>query len=133
MLPVLAEVIASVAMRAIQSLLPNTPADKLELLRLQIQADAQNSELLKGQMEVNAAEAANTNLFVAGWRPAVGWVCAAAFAWQFLLQPVLIFLVQSTGHQMPPMPQLDFATMSTVLMGMLGLGSLRTYEKVKGV
>jgi len=129
MIPIFAEAIASIAMRAVQSLLPNTPQDKLDLLRLQIQEDTLSNDLLKGQLDVNAAEATNESLFVSGWRPAVGWVCALAFSWQYLLQPILTYLITISGHQVPPMPTLDFATMSTVLFGMLGIGAMRSYDK----
>ncbi len=89
-------------------------------------------KLATGQQEVNKVEAANNSLFVSGWRPAVGWVCAAAFAYKFVLAPALAFLLTSLGHPII-LPVLDFTEMSTVLLGMLGLGSLRTVEKIKGV
>ncbi len=129
MLPVFAEALASIAVRAIQNLFPNTSQDKLDLLRLQIQQQTLDDELLKGQMEVNKAEAANDNLFVSGWRPMVGWVCAAAFAWQYLLEPILTYIIVVAGHPAPVFPVLDWATMSTVLFGMLGIGAMRSYDK----
>jgi hypothetical protein len=89
-------------------------------------------KLATGQQEVNKAEAANSSLFVSGWRPFVGWVCGAAFAYKFVLAPALAFLLTSLGHPIT-LPVLDFTEMSTVLLGMLGLGGLRTVEKIKGV
>jgi hypothetical protein len=109
--------------------------DKTEQQRLELIAEMQKDEnltkLMTGQMEVNAAEAAHPNLFVAGWRPCVGWVCASAFAWQFVVLPILLFVSEVFGHHVPT-PEFDIGTMVTVLMGMLGLGGLRTYEKIKG-
>jgi hypothetical protein len=90
-------------------------------------------ELAKGQLEVNKAEAASGSVFKGGWRPAIGWVCASAFAYHFVLQPVILFVALAAGLNMPPLPEFDMASLMTVMMGMLGLGGLRTYEKQKGL
>jgi hypothetical protein len=101
---------------------------KLRVLELQAKGDL-------AQLAVNTAEAANESLFVSGWRPFVGWVCGGAFAYSFLIQPFMAFVAwgvfSSTGQVMPidSLPTLDLAMMMPVLMGMLGLGGLRTYEK----
>jgi hypothetical protein len=84
------------------------------------------------QIEVNKAEAASGSLFKGGWRPAVGWVCAFAFAYHFILQPIIIFVAVLAGAQLPPLPEFDMGTLMPVLMGMLGLGGLRTVEKLQG-
>jgi len=89
-------------------------------------------ELAKGQLEVNKAEAASTSLFVAGWRPAVGWVCVLGMASNFVLIPMVNFilaLVESTIT----VPLIDTSTMMPVLLGMLGLGAMRSAEKIKKV
>lgn len=108
---------------------------KLELIKLQQSGElammSADVEIAKGQMAVNQAEAAG-GLFVAGWRPFVGWTCGAAFAYKFVLAPALAFGMTAAGHPVT-LPVLDFTEMSTVLLGMLGLGGLRTVEKVKGV
>jgi hypothetical protein len=88
--------------------------------------------LIQGQMDINKAEATNPNLFVAGWRPFIGWVCGSAFAYKFVLAPALAFGMTAAGHPIE-LPVLDFTEMSTVLLGLLGLGGLRTVEKIKGV
>jgi hypothetical protein len=90
-------------------------------------------ELALSQIEVNKAEAASGSIFKGGWRPAIGWVCASAFAYHFVLQPVIVFIVLSAGVELPPLPEFDMASLMTVMMGMLGLGGLRTYEKQKGI
>lgn len=86
------------------------------------------------QIEVNKVEAASSNLFVAGWRPAIGWICGAGYAYAFILQPFLIFVI--TVAQIPlkteQLPVLDMGEMGLMLANLLGFGALRTYEKVKG-
>lgn len=87
------------------------------------------------QTQINAVEAANTNIFVSGWRPFIGWVCGTAFAYKFVLQPFIIFILLACGSKFDPkiLPMLDWSEMSTVLVGLLGLGGMKTFEKVKGV
>lgn len=87
--------------------------------------------LALGQLEVNKAEA-TTDMFRGGWRPAVGWVCVVGLAYQFILQPVLPWLVALFGAQVPPLPAIDNETLMVLLTGMLGLGGLRTFERVRG-
>ena len=96
-------------------------------------SDRHAQELAKGQLEINKAEAASSSLFKGGWRPFIGWTCGAAFAYHFVLQPFLLFAIAVFGVDIPALPQFDMSTLMTVLMGMLGLGSLRTYEKKTGV
>lgn len=101
-------------------------AKELQLALLQSNIDVE-------QLKVNAIEAGNDNMFVAGWRPFIGWVCASAFAWQYLLAPIFIFVVALFGGQPPVLPELGLDTMMPVLMGILGLGGLRTFEKVQRI
>ena len=86
------------------------------------------------QIEVNKVEAASSSLFVAGWRPFVGWSCGSAYAYTFVVQPFLLFML--TAAQVPintaQLPVLDMGELGVVLFGMLGLGAMRSYEKVKG-
>ena len=81
--------------------------------------------LLVGQMEINKIEAASSNLFVAGWRPAVGWICGAGLLYNTILSPFLGIWLE--------VPEVDVSLLMPVLMGMLGLGAMRTVEKTKGV
>lgn len=111
-------------------------AAKLQMLEMaqkgelaQLDADLR---LATGQQEVNKVEAASGSLFVAGWRPFIGWVCGAAFAFKFIGGPLAVVLMAMIGHPII-LPEFDFTEMSTVLLGMLGLGGLRTVEKIKGV
>lgn len=82
--------------------------------------------LVQGQLDVNKAEAANSNWFVAGWRPYIGWICGTGLGYQFLVYPILVAFV-------PKVVQLDMGTLLTLLTGMLGIGGLRTFEKLNGV
>ena len=84
------------------------------------------------QLEVNKAEAASRNNFVAGWRPFVGWTCGMALAYTYVVQPILVFGLAHYGYCVD-LPPLDMSTMMPVLLGMLGLGGLRSFEKYKGV
>jgi hypothetical protein len=90
-------------------------------------------ELSLAQIEVNKAEAQSGSLFKGGWRPAVGWVCAIAFLYHFLLKDIIIFVCAFAGVDIPDLPEFDMSTLLTVLGGMLGIGGLRTYEKQKGL
>ena len=88
-------------------------------------------QLSLAQIEVNKAEAASGSFFKGGWRPFVGWVCAVAFAYHFVIQPLLIFIFSYIGIEPPDLPEFQMNTLLTVLGGLLGIGGLRTYEKQK--
>ncbi len=96
-------------------------------------ADKLAHEQQLAQMAINKEEAASGSLFKGGWRPFVGWVCGFAFCYHFIIQPVIIFIVALTGIIIPDLPSFNMNTLLTVLGGMLGIGSLRTYEKQKGL
>jgi hypothetical protein len=87
-------------------------------------------ELLLKQIDTNEAEANNPNLFVSGWRPFMGWICAITFAYHYMIVPFLVLIATSTGHPID-LPTFDMNNIMTVLYGMLGLAGLRTYEKTK--
>ena len=124
--------------KVIDKLFPDKDAAdraKLELFKLQqageLQQLAQEFELAKSQIAVNQQEAQSASVFVSGWRPAIGWVCALALAYQYLIRPVAVWALRARGVYVPDMPGLD-DNLWQLLMGMLGLGGLRTFEKVKG-
>ena len=96
-------------------------------------AQKQAHEAQLAQVEVNKQEAQHRSIFVAGWRPFVGWVCGFALAYHFVLAPIILFSVSITGVQIPELPSFNMETLTTVLLGMLGLGGLRSFEKYKGV
>lgn len=88
------------------------------------------AEINKAQMEVNKVEAGHTSKFVSGWRPFTGWICATALGYHYILQPLLAFVLSTTGNPVE-LPVFDMTTLTTVLLGMLGLGGMRSFEKVK--
>jgi hypothetical protein len=94
------------------------------------------TSLVQGQLEINKQEAQHTSIFVAGWRPFIGWVCGISLVWNFIIQPLLLWIawmMPELGIDMSTAPKLDSGELMTVLLGMLGLGGLRTYEKRLGV
>jgi Holin of 3TMs, for gene-transfer release len=103
-------------------------AAKLELLKMQQSGDL---AMITGQMEVNKEEAKSASVFVSGWRPFIGWVCGMACAWNWIGLPVVKAGLLVAGHSLDLRPA-DLTEMLPVLMGMLGLGGLRTIEKLNG-
>jgi len=85
------------------------------------------NELISIQTKINEIEAGHRTVFVAGWRPFIGWVCGVALAYNFVIRDLFIWALQP--QDVPPALQMEH--LMTVLLGMLGLGSLRTYEKIK--
>lgn len=97
---------------------------QLEQDRIQLERD-------KAQADVNKTEAESPDLFKSGWRPAVGWVCVIGLIYSFLAQPILVWVSRINGWQEPP--ALDMATLYGLLFGLLGLGTMRTTERIAGV
>ena len=89
-------------------------------------------KLDQGQLEVNKAEAGHRSIFVAGWRPMIGWVCAFAVAYQYIILPFASWGAAVFALPMPPLPGLD-DNLWELTMGLLGMGALRSFEKIKGV
>ena len=96
-------------------------------------AEKQSHEANMIQAETNKEEAQHRSVWVAGWRPFIGWVCGFALAWHFVLSPVVLFFAAWFNVVLPALPSFDMGSLMTVLMGMLGLGGLRTFEKTKGI
>ncbi len=107
-------------------------ADKDLKLKLQHELNQELHKANMAQIEVNKVEAQHRTVFVAGWRPFTGWICASALAYHFIIEPILIFGLALQNIQLT-LPTFDMGSLLTVLMGMLGLGGLRTYEKAKGI
>jgi hypothetical protein len=106
-------------------------ADNVDRFTLDKQEKAELiAEINKAQLEVNKVEAGHTSMFVAGWRPFTGWVCSFALLYHFILQPLLTFVLYTFGNEIV-LPTFDMGTLTTVLLGMLGLGGMRSFEKVK--
>ena len=105
-------------------------AARYQLMQLQQQGElailAQQVDLAKTQTDTNTEEAKSSNWWVAGWRPYIGWVCGTGLGYQLLVYPILVGFV-------PSVVPLDTGTLLTLLLGMLGLGGMRSFEKSKGV
>ena len=95
-------------------------------------AERQAHEQVMAQVEVNKEQAKHGSIFVAGARPFIMWVCGFALAYHFIIQPLLVFIVTVAGQQIE-LPVFEIGELSTILMGLLGLGGMRSYEKTKGV
>lgn len=91
-----------------------------------------NLQLALAQIEVNRAEALSPGLFKGGWRPATGWLCVAGFAYMTVVRPLLPWIVKVAGIDVPELPAIDTAEIMAILAGMLGLGGMRTFERLKG-
>ena len=107
-------------------------ADKDLKIKLQHELNQELHKANMAQIEVNKVEAQHRTVFVAGWRPFTGWICASALAYHFIIEPIIIFALATQNIQLT-LPTFDMGSLLTVLMGMLGLGGLRTYEKAKGI
>lgn len=99
---------------------------------LSTMADKHANEVALANIQLNKIEARG-NWLQRSWRPMIGMTCALAFAWHFVLQPVVVFGVALAGLSMPDLPEFDMGSLLTVLGGLLGLGSLRTFEKTRGI
>jgi len=110
-----------------------------ERLELELRAKELDQAIDIAQIDVNKAEAAHSSIFVAGWRPAIGWIGAAAMAYQFLLYPMLLWgwtWMQGLGwipKELNPPPVLDADQLWVILSGILGIAGMRSFEKTKGV
>jgi hypothetical protein len=105
-------------------------ADKDLKIKLSHELEKEIISLNKAQLEVNKVEAQHNNIFVSGWRPFIGWCCGLSLAYHFILEPVIQYILIVNGIQYDT-PEFDFSQLSTIVMAMLGMSTLRTYEKTK--
>lgn len=125
--------------RIVDKLIPDKEAAakaKLELMKLEQQGQLSELQAMvdmaKAQASINQTEAAHRSLFVAGWRPFIGWMCGFGIFWVFLGEPVASYVVALNGSDVT-LPETDFSYLFELVLAMLGMGGLRTYEKLKGV
>lgn len=104
-----------------------------EKRQLEIENRKLDQALDLAQIEVNKIEAASSSLFTSGWRPYIGWGCGTAFLYSAMFEPIMRFVAQVVFDYKGPFPQLDTNLTMQVLLGMLGLAGMRSYEKSKGV
>ena len=104
--------------------------DLKEKLEHEIKLEIQKANI--AQIDVNKAEAAHRTVFVAGWRPFIGWTCGLALAYHFILQPIIVFTMSVNGLDYD-LPEFDMGSLMTIVLGLLGLGGMRSFEKLKGL
>jgi hypothetical protein len=121
------------ALSLLEKVIPDKKQREKLAHELATMAERHAHETALAQIEVNKIEAGSGSNFKGGWRPAIGWICGAAFAYHFVVQPLLIFLIVTFGGEVPDLPKFEMEALMTVLLGLLGLGSLRTFEKYKHV
>ncbi|MDE2103875.1 MAG: holin family protein [Patescibacteria group bacterium] len=122
--------VASLAKDIIDKIWPDKSEEEKQKLTQEFEILQGQMALQKGQIDVNKAEAANPNWFVAGWRPFIGWVGGLGLTYQFLGLPLLTWA--STFAHIPPPPAIDTQTLFQLVLSLLGLGGFRTFEKIKG-
>ena len=105
-------------------------ADKDLKIKLSHELEKEIISLNKAQLEVNKVEAKHSNIFVSGWRPAIGWICGFSIGYHFILEPIIQYILIVNAIQFET-PEFDFSQLSTIVMAMLGMSTLRTYEKTK--
>lgn len=120
------------AVKLLDKLIPDPKAKAEALQKLREMEQSGDLAVIANQIEVNKVEAASSNLFVAGWRPFVGWVCGSALAFQLVLGPMIVWGSELAGKPVHP-PVMQTELLTTLLIGMLGLGGMRTVEKLQGV
>lgn len=128
---VLADGVAGVVNNVLDKLFP----DPIERAKAELATRQLDMQPLLNQLAINLQEAASPRLWVSGWRPAIGWVCAAAFGYHFIGQQLLIFLAVLGGYQdiAAKLPAIDWTELSAILLGMLGLSRDRRLEKIEKV
>lgn len=124
--------IIEIGARLLDKIIPDKDArEKLQFELIKASQD-QDFQLALGQLQVNTEEAKSPSAFVSGWRPYIGWVCGIALTYNFLIYPLMLWFIAVYGSDIKPPPLFSEYLMELV-MGMLGLGTLRTFEKWKGV
>lgn len=116
---------------AIDKIWPDKTEQEKSKFLLLAQELSQNFQLALNQISTNIEEAKSNSVFVAGWRPFVGWVCGFGFAWQYVLGPFFYWVSDLFGSP-TPIPQLDIGELGVLLFGMLGMSGMRSYDKTKG-
>ncbi len=130
MIPVLS--ILEIGAKLLDKVIPDKDAREKAQAELIKAAQDQDFQLALAQIKVNEEEAKSDSLFKSGWRPSIGWTCSVAFILHFVAFPIINFVIVSLGYK-EVVISFDMATLMTVLGGLLGIGGLRTYEKIKGI
>jgi len=106
--------------------------DPVEMAKVELQLQSLENALKTGQLEINKAEASHPSVFIAGWRPFIGWVGGIAFAYQFVAYPLILWAWAAWGVEgVSAPPVMDLGALMTLLVGMLGIGGMRSFDKLK--
>lgn len=139
MIPALIGILTPIISKVLDKI-PNPAEREKARLEIEVQLQAQQLEIMKlfsatdaGQVEINKIEASSEDKFKSYWRPALAWVLVAAYGWAYLLHPIVTFIFTASGKPLPPLPEFSLGEMTPVLMGVLGLGAMRSFEKVKSI
>jgi hypothetical protein len=130
MIPVLS--ILEIGAKLLDKVIPDKEAREKAQAELIRAAQDQDFQLALAQIKVNEEEAKSDNIFKSGWRPFVGWTCSTSFALHFVIFPIINFFIVALGYK-EVVISFDMVTLTTTLGGLLGIGGLRTYEKIKGI
>lgn len=114
-------------------LIPDPNAAQKARLEAEAALLSASIEEMRGQVAINTQEASNASVFVSGWRPAIGWCCAIAFAFIYVIAPIAQWLALIFGFKPLPMPQFAVSDLMSLTFGMLGIAGFRTFEKIKGI
>ena len=133
-LPLVMGPVAEIINNVIDRVFPDADKQAEDRAKLLLAAQQIDADIAKGQMAINQVEAAHSSLFVAGARPFIMWTCGVAFAYHYVLQPLLAFTISNYTGRMVLLPAIDMEVIGYTLTGMLGIGgSFRTIEKIRGV
>jgi roadblock/LC7 domain-containing protein len=116
----------------IDRLIPDRAAAERAKAEMEQQLVTAANAAAMAQVEVNKVEAAHSSVFIAGWRPSIGWVCAAGLAWAFVVAPIASWALTVLGIK-AELPAIQFDHLFELVLAMLGIGGLRTFEKMRGV
>ena len=124
--------VLSIGSTILDRVIPDVNAREKAKQELEKALSEQDFQLALGQIQINQEEAKSENIFKSGWRPSIGWACSLTFILNFVLFPIVNYFLMMFGHAAILIP-FDTNTLMTVLGGLLGIGGLRTIEKIKGV
>jgi roadblock/LC7 domain-containing protein len=116
----------------VDRLIPDKAAAEKAKAEMEAELIRAGNEAALAQVEVNKIEAGHSSVFVAGWRPSIGWVCAAGLAWAFVVAPIASWALTVLGIK-AELPAIQFDHLFELVLAMLGIGGLRTFEKLRGV
>lgn len=117
----------------LEKIIDHVVPDPDKKMELTLELAKLENQLMTGQMDINKEEAKHGSIFVAGWRPAIGWIGAVGLGYSFIVEPIMSWCARVIFKYAGEFPNIDTSSLMVLVTGMLGFGGLRTYEKYKGV